>query len=56
MSISSSCTTLLWWWGRGYNLSLTWDQPIANHNQPINSSQTGSSPAQWCIAPRQKII
>jgi len=20
--------SLLWWWGRGFNLSLTWDQPI----------------------------
>jgi len=19
---------ILWWWGRGYNLSITWDQPI----------------------------
>jgi len=39
---------LLWWrllaWGRG-NLSLTWDRPIANHNYPINSPWTKSSPA-----------
>jgi len=41
--------------GRGYNLSLTWDQPIANHNHPINSPQTQSSPAHmcsysWCVS------
>jgi len=40
--------SLLWGCGRGFNLSLTWDQPIANHNRPINSSQTQSSPAHMC--------
>jgi len=36
----------LLWCGRSYNLSLTWDQPIANH--PIKSPQTKSSPAHTC--------
>ena len=43
-----SISSLLWWRRRGYNLSLTWDQPIANHNHPINSSQTQSNPAHFC--------
>jgi len=37
-SFSLSLSSLFWWWGRGYNLSLTWDQPIANHNHPISWS------------------
>jgi len=28
-----SISSLLWWCGRGH-LSLTWDQPIANHKHP----------------------
>jgi len=43
---------LLWWCGRGYNLSLTWDQPIGNHNHPISSTQTQSSPAHMCSCSR----
>jgi len=40
----SSLMTCLLAWGRG-SLSLTWDPPIANHNHPINSPWTKSSPA-----------
>jgi len=37
------------WWG---HLSLTWDQPIANHDHPINSPETQSSFAHICSCSR----
>jgi len=41
--LAASSSSLLWWRGRGYNVSLTWDQPIANHNHLTSCSASSSS-------------